>query len=88
MVRIFHHTKIRPRFIPYTGGQYQAHYTPPTLPKGTAFILKISPFRKSKKILSAATLAEAIRGCDTYAQNKIVPGNVGLGYVTEVPAGL
>ncbi|CDO71637.1 hypothetical protein BN946_scf184911.g107 [Trametes cinnabarina] len=59
--------------------KFQAHYTPPTMPKSTAYILKISPFRKSKKILSAGTLAEAIRGCDTYAQTKVLSGSVALG---------
>ncbi|OSD03148.1 P-loop containing nucleoside triphosphate hydrolase protein [Trametes coccinea BRFM310] len=59
--------------------KYHAHYTPPTMPKGTAYMLKISPFRKSKHILSAGTLAEAIRGCDTYAQTKVLSGNVALG---------
>ncbi|KAI8990514.1 P-loop containing nucleoside triphosphate hydrolase protein [Trametes punicea] len=59
--------------------KYIAHYTPPTMPRATAYILKISPFRKSKKIISAGTLAEAIRGCDTYAQTKVLSGNVALG---------
>ncbi|KAL1951850.1 hypothetical protein VTO73DRAFT_999 [Trametes versicolor] len=61
------------------GEKYQAHYTPPTMTRGTAYMLKISPFRRSKKILSAQTLAEAIRGCDTYAQSKVLPGQVALG---------
>ncbi|KAH9858111.1 P-loop containing nucleoside triphosphate hydrolase protein [Lenzites betulinus] len=59
--------------------QYDAHYTPPTLPRGTAYILKISPFRKCKRLLSAETLAEAIRGCDTYAHSKVLPGKLALG---------
>lgn len=56
-----------------------AHYTAPTLAKPTAWILKISPYRKSKKILTAATLADAIRGCDTYAQKEVLPGKVSRG---------
>ncbi|KAH9898317.1 P-loop containing nucleoside triphosphate hydrolase protein [Cubamyces lactineus] len=59
--------------------QYHAHYTPPTMPRGTAYMLKISPYRKSKKILSATDLAGAIRGCDTYARTKVLTGNVALG---------
>ncbi|KAI0825051.1 P-loop containing nucleoside triphosphate hydrolase protein [Trametes gibbosa] len=59
--------------------QYHAHYTPPTLPQGTAYMLKISPFRRSKRILSAEKLAEAIRGCDTYVQNKVLPGKLAVG---------
>ncbi|KAI0361525.1 P-loop containing nucleoside triphosphate hydrolase protein [Trametes cingulata] len=61
------------------GVNYTAHYTPPTMPRGTAYMLKISPFRRSKQILSAKSLAEAIRGCDTYAQNKVLRGSVALG---------
>ena len=42
-------------------------------------MLRISPYRKNKQILKAATLADAIRGCDTYAQKEILPGTVALG---------
>ncbi|KAM5529998.1 hypothetical protein V8D89_016337 [Ganoderma adspersum] len=62
-----------------TGAMFIAHYTAPTLAKSTAWVLKISPYRKSKKILTAATLAGAIRGCDTYAQKEILPGGVSRG---------
>ncbi|KAI1788749.1 P-loop containing nucleoside triphosphate hydrolase protein [Ganoderma leucocontextum] len=61
------------------GAMFVAHYTAPTLAKPTAWILKISPFRRSKKILTAATLADAIRGCDTYAQKEVLPGGVSRG---------
>ncbi|TBU45109.1 P-loop containing nucleoside triphosphate hydrolase protein [Dichomitus squalens] len=59
--------------------KFVAHYTPPTLAKQTAWMLKISPYRKSRQILTAATLGDAIRGCDTYALNEILPGTVALG---------
>ncbi|TFK93509.1 P-loop containing nucleoside triphosphate hydrolase protein [Polyporus arcularius HHB13444] len=59
--------------------KYVAHYTSPTMPRMTAFVLKISPFRRNKKILTATTLADAIRGCDTYAQKEVLPGLVGHG---------
>lgn len=49
------------------------------MPRGTAYMLKISPFRRSKKILTAATLADAIRGCDTYAQKEVLRGTLALG---------
>ncbi len=42
-------------------------------------MLGISPFRRNKKILTAATLADAIRGCDTYAQKWVVPGMMAVG---------
>ena len=41
-------------------------------------MLKISPYRRSKQIVEAATLADAIHGCDTYAL-KVVPGKLALG---------
>ncbi|EMD42116.1 hypothetical protein CERSUDRAFT_147660 [Gelatoporia subvermispora B] len=53
---------------------YEAHYTPPTLPVGTAYMLKISPFQKNRQILTANDLVEAIRGCDTYAKSKVLKG--------------
>ncbi|KAH9950401.1 P-loop containing nucleoside triphosphate hydrolase protein [Amylocystis lapponica] len=58
------------------GPQFEGHYTPATLPMGTAFTLKISPYRRSIRILRAQTLVEAIRGCDTYATSKVVQGHM------------
>ena len=51
------------------------------MPKGTAYLLKISPYRKGKEILVATDLPSAIRGCDTYARTKVLTGNVALGCV-------
>ncbi|KAI0932110.1 hypothetical protein AcW1_000677 [Taiwanofungus camphoratus] len=62
-----------------TETHYQAHYTPATLPMKTAFMLKISPFQKSRQILKAPSLVEAIRGGDTYATTKIVKGSLSKG---------
>ncbi|KAI0801180.1 P-loop containing nucleoside triphosphate hydrolase protein [Fomes fomentarius] len=59
--------------------KFIAHYTSPTMPRGTAYMLGISPFRRNKKILTAATLADAIRGSDTYAQKEVVPGTMAVG---------
>ena len=42
-------------------------------------MLKISPFRRNKKILTATTLADAVRGCDTYATKEVLQGTIGLG---------
>ncbi|KAI0651935.1 P-loop containing nucleoside triphosphate hydrolase protein [Trametes meyenii] len=61
------------------GARFHAHHTPATLPTGTAYMLKISPFRRSQKILSAGTLADAVRGCDTYAEKKILKGSAARG---------
>ncbi|KIY64218.1 P-loop containing nucleoside triphosphate hydrolase protein [Cylindrobasidium torrendii FP15055 ss-10] len=58
---------------------YAATYTPQTMDKSTAFALKVSPFMRSRKVLKAAALDDAIRGCDTYATQNVVRGNMGLG---------
>ncbi|KAI0639485.1 P-loop containing nucleoside triphosphate hydrolase protein [Trametes polyzona] len=71
--------RVEPATDPSGEVQYQAHYTPPTLPRGTAFMLGISPYRRSELILSAQTLADAIRGCDTYARKRVLAGDVALG---------
>ncbi|KAG6856640.1 hypothetical protein H0H87_002230 [Tephrocybe sp. NHM501043] len=52
----------------------QAHYTPTMFDKATAISLKVSPYMRSRHILSAETLGDAIRGCDTYVVNKIARG--------------
>ena len=58
--------------------KYVAHYTSPTFHMATALLLKISPYRRSQEILKAARLADAVRGCDTYARD-VVKGNLVLG---------
>ena len=59
--------------------RYKGTYTPVTLPMTTAMILKLSPYRRSQRILTARTLAEAVKGCDSYAK-KVVKGSLSLGY--------
>ncbi|KAG6842252.1 hypothetical protein C0991_000222 [Blastosporella zonata] len=56
------------------GTIFQAHYTPAMFDKATAISLKVSPYLRSRHILSAETLGDAIRGCDTYVTNKIAQG--------------
>jgi len=73
---------IRIEFVKATKSQeahWQAAFTPPTLPFATAQALKISPFQRSRKVLTASSLADAVRGCDTYAKTKAVPGPMALG---------
>ncbi|GJE87676.1 DEAD/DEAH box helicase [Phanerochaete sordida] len=53
---------------------YQAHFTPPTMTPQTAALLKISPFQRSRKVLSARTLQDAIQGCDNYAKSNLLKG--------------
>jgi ATP-dependent helicase IRC3 len=59
--------------------QFQAYFTPAMLHKGTAAAFKMSPFMRSRKILTAANLSDAVRGCDTYAKTKVVFGQMALG---------
>ncbi|KIP11377.1 hypothetical protein PHLGIDRAFT_83369 [Phlebiopsis gigantea 11061_1 CR5-6] len=59
--------------------RYTAHFTPPTLPARTAMMLKISPFQKTRHILTATNLADAIRGGDYYAKTKVVKGPIVAG---------
>ncbi|KAF5374878.1 hypothetical protein D9758_000323 [Tetrapyrgos nigripes] len=58
---------------------YSASFTPAALDKGTAKGLKISPFFRSRHVLTAKKLDEAIRGCDTYVKTKVIRGNLALG---------
>jgi len=58
------------------GITFEAHFTPAMLDKHTALSLSLSPFMRSRRILSAATLSDAIRGCDTYVASKIARGPV------------
>lgn len=52
---------------------FHAHYTPTIHPE-TATALNISRFRTNRKILDAGSLSDAVRGCDTYAAEKVVKG--------------
>jgi ATP-dependent helicase IRC3 len=58
---------------------FQAYFTPAMLHKGTAAVFKMSPFMRSRKVLTAANLSDAVRGCDTYAKTKVVFGPMTLG---------
>ncbi|GLB36102.1 putative type III restriction enzyme, res subunit [Lyophyllum shimeji] len=53
---------------------FEGHFTPAMLDKHTARSLSLSPFMRSRRILSADTLSAAIRGCDTYVASKIARG--------------
>jgi hypothetical protein len=60
-------------------GHFQAYFSPPTMDKSTAFALKVSPYMRSRKILTAHNLNDAVRGCDTFAKAKVVFGSMALG---------
>lgn len=63
-------------FLDY-GEYFQAHYTPTIHPE-TASALKISRYHTNRKILDASSLADAVRGCDTYASEKVLKGHISL----------
>ena len=67
------HTSFDCFFSPDKERHFHAHYTPSIHPK-TASALNISRFRTNRKILDADNLADAVRGCDTYASEKVVRG--------------
>ncbi|KAJ7487550.1 P-loop containing nucleoside triphosphate hydrolase protein [Mycena galericulata] len=57
---------------------FQASYTP-TIDGTTAAALNIGPFLRSRRILTASDLDDAVRGCDTYVKAKVVFGQMALG---------
>jgi hypothetical protein len=62
---------------------FRAHYTPTIHPE-TASALNISKFRANRKILDANSLADAVRGCDTYASEKVLKGRLSLAQVPSL----
>lgn len=53
---------------------YVAHFTP-AAPKEKADAAKHSFYMPRRQILTAKTLGDAVRGCDTYIINKIYPSS-------------
>jgi len=70
------HIRIEP--LPDDGENgFRAHYTPTIHPE-TASALNISKFRTNRKILDAGSLADAVRGCDTYVSQNVLRGRLSL----------
>lgn len=44
----------------------------------------MSPFMRSRKVLLAKSLDDAVRGCDHYAKVKVCPGPMSLGFVLSI----
>ncbi|KAG6890363.1 hypothetical protein C0992_001953 [Termitomyces sp. T32_za158] len=61
------------------GATFCAHFTQAMM---TPSLFKSTPFLRNRQILSAATLSDAIRGCDTYAANKFARGHLAIGTKT------
>ena len=64
---------------PESEGHFEAKFTPASMDRATAIGLRVSPFYRTRRILTAQTLEAAVRGCDTYAVTKVVHGPMALG---------
>ncbi|KAF7310867.1 DEAD-box family helicase [Mycena chlorophos] len=60
------------------GRFFVAHFNP-EIDSGTAASLKIGRFLRVRRILTAETLQDAIHGCDSYVENKVLYGQMALG---------
>jgi ATP-dependent helicase IRC3 len=58
---------------------FEGRFVPAMLDKITASSLHLSPFMRSRKVLTADNLSDAVRGCDTYVTSKVVRGPMSLG---------
>ena len=74
-----------PASWPSAGKHFEGHFTPATPDKVTRSSFSLSPFMRSRKVLSAKTLDDALRGCDTYISSKIAKGPMlSVGYVLSL----
>ncbi|KAF7320371.1 DEAD-box family helicase [Mycena kentingensis (nom. inval.)] len=60
------------------GSHFAAYYNP-EVDDDTAAALNIGRFLRTRRILTAATLADAVHGSDTYVKEKIVLGHLAVG---------
>jgi len=58
---------------------FDGRFVPAMLDKVTASSLHLSPFMRSRKVLTADNLGDAVRGCDTFVTGKVVRGTMSLG---------
>ncbi|KAF8560312.1 P-loop containing nucleoside triphosphate hydrolase protein [Imleria badia] len=58
---------------------FRATYTEATMHFSSARRLKVSPFMRKRLISTADTLSDALKGCDTYAVQKVLRGPLSLG---------
>ncbi|KAH7916425.1 P-loop containing nucleoside triphosphate hydrolase protein [Hygrophoropsis aurantiaca] len=62
-----------------TPAHFRATYTETTMHMPTAAAYGVSPYMRSRKVLTAENVSDAIKGCDTYAAQKILRGSLSLG---------
>ncbi|KAI0348569.1 P-loop containing nucleoside triphosphate hydrolase protein [Trametopsis cervina] len=60
--------------------RFRATFVPTlNLPRQVARQLKLSPFQRSKKVLDATNLEDAIKGSDIYASTQVLVGHAAMG---------
>lgn len=69
-----------PRTLIENTACFSATYTEATMHFASARQLKVSPFMRKRSIMTADTLSDALRACDTYATQKVLRGPLALGY--------
>lgn len=74
------YTNLGPKTLIQNVGCFRATYTEATMHFSSARQLKLSPFMRRRLILTADTLSDALKGCDTYAVQKVLRGSLALGY--------
>jgi len=58
-----------------TEDHFIAHYTPAAPNTKKALAAGYSPYRPRRQILTAETLSDAVRGCDTYIDTTLFPNS-------------
>jgi len=53
---------------------YVARFNPAAIDKETATTLSVSPYFRSRPLLTAQLLPEAVRGCETYVERTVMKG--------------
>ncbi|TDL28609.1 P-loop containing nucleoside triphosphate hydrolase protein [Rickenella mellea] len=78
------HIRIHPKATGDANGpHFEAHFTPAMLSRDDATTHASPRFLRRRRVLTANTLDEAVRGCDSYAKAKVVFGNMALGLLSS-----
>ncbi|TFK57061.1 P-loop containing nucleoside triphosphate hydrolase protein [Heliocybe sulcata] len=65
--------------------EWKAHYCSFLLDPWSASAMKIPPYARSRHVVTATTLYDAIRGSDAYAEKKVLPGPHATGLWRSAP---
>ncbi|EEB87480.1 hypothetical protein MPER_15156, partial [Moniliophthora perniciosa FA553] len=63
--------RIEPVVDEENGPYLKATFTPAAMDRATAAGLKVSPYLRTRAVLTAQSLEDAVKGCDTYAKSKV-----------------